>query len=397
MKKTLLAAALLTGFAGVASAQSSVTLYGVVDVAVRYQNWNLSKGPGSAVDVSTSSIALASGTYNTSRFGIKGVEDLGSGNQAVFVYEANLNAQNGTMSASGAPTDTLFGRQSTVGLRNDAWGQFDMGRQLGLSYKFLAPVDNAFLINTGIVNLSAVMGVTGVRYSNMLMYQSPSLSGFKVGGSYSFNTGLATLSQKSSGLAATDTATGSAFDTGNNQRAITGAVSYTNGPIYVTATYDKITPASNTIAGANGGGVSSWIVGGAYDAKVVKIGVAYSQVRGGIINGGTNSSVSGDIINPYAAGGVVFADGAGHNSYNINAVVPVGADGQVMATYQGQAAVGYLADSGFAATMSAFGLGYVHNFTKRTAIYGIYSYTNNYQNIAGLSGNTLAVGVRHAF
>ena len=397
MKKTLLAAALLTGFAGAASAQSSVTLYGVVDLAVRYQNWNLSKGPGSAVDISTSSIAMQSGTLNTSRFGIKGVEDLGSGNQAVFVYEGNINAQNGTNNATGAPADTLFGRQSTLGLRNDAWGQFDMGRQLSLAYKFMAPVDNAFGINTPIVNLSAVMGVTAVRYSNMLMYQSPSLSGFKVGGSYSFNTGLTTLSQKLNGGSTADTATGSAFDTGNNQRAYAGAVSYTNGPIYVGLTYDKIVPASNTIAGANGGGVSSWILGGAYDAKVVKIGIAYSQVRGGIINGGTNASVSGDIINPFAAGGVVFADGVGHNSYNINAVIPVGANGQVMAAYQGMQSTGYLADSGFAATMNVFGLGYQYNFTKRTAMYGIYSYTNNFQTIAGLSGNSLAVGVRHAF
>jgi len=397
MKKTLLAAALLTGFAGAASAQSSVTLYGVVDLGVRYQNWNLSKGPGSAVDISTSSIAMVSGFQSTSRFGIKGVEDLGSGNQAVFVYEANINAQNGTMSATGAPADTLFGRQSTLGLRNDAWGQFDMGRQLSIAYKFMAPIDSAFGINTPIVNLSAVMGVTAVRYSNNLMYQSPSLSGFKFAGSYSFNTGLTNLKQAVSGGSAADTATGSAFETGNNMRAVAGAVSYTNGPIYLGVTYDKITPASNTVAGANGGGVSSWIVGGAYDAKVVKVGAAYSQVRGGIINGGTNSSVSSDIVNPFGAGAVVFADGAGHNSYNINLQAPVGASGTVMAAYQGMSSVGYLQDSNFASTMSAYGLGYSYAFTKRTNVYGIYTYTNNFQTISGLSGNTLAVGIRHVF
>ena len=63
MKKTLLAAALLAGFAGAASAQSSVTLYGVLDGGVRYQNFNLSNGPFSKVDISTSSIAVVSGTW----------------------------------------------------------------------------------------------------------------------------------------------------------------------------------------------------------------------------------------------------------------------------------------------------------------------------------------------
>jgi len=392
MKKTLLAAALLAGFAGAASAQSSVTLYGVLDGGVRYQNFNLSAGPFSRADISTSSIAVVTGTQSTSRFGVRGVEDLGSGNQAIFNLEAQVNVNDGSANAY-----STWSRTSIVGLRNDAWGQVDIGRQLNLAFKFAgAPIDSAFGVNAPIINISGVMGITAVRQSNMLMYQSPSMSGFKVGAQYSFNTGLAAGKQLATGAGGNDTATGSSFDTGNNMRNISGAVSYTNGGIYVTGVYDKFTPASNTLAGANGGGVTSWIVAGAYDAKVVKVGVAYNQVRGGLIAGQATSSVSSDIANPFNNGGVVFADGAGTNAWNINLSAPVGANGTVMAAYQGQSHTGVVADVG-GATQLTWGLGYSYAFTKRTNVYAIYSYVNNYQGIAGLSGNTGTVGLRHAF
>mgnify|MGYP000075314957 CR=1 FL=1 len=392
MKKTLLAAALLAGFAGAASAQSSVTLYGVLDGGVRYQNFNLSNGPFSKVDISTSSIAVVSGTQSTSRFGVKGVEDLGSGNQAVWNLEGQVNVNDGSANAY-----SQWSRTSIVGLRNDAWGQVDIGRQLNLAFKFAgAPIDSAFLVNAPIINISGVMGITAIRQSNMLMYQSPSFSGFKFGAQYSFNTGLASGKQLITGAGAADTATGSSFDTGNNMRNISGAVSYENSGFYVTGVYDKFTPASNTVAGANGGGVSSWIVAAAYDAKVAKVGVAYNQVRGGLINGAATSSVSSDIVNPFNNGGIVFADGAGTNAWNINVSAPVGASGTVMAAYQGMSATGIVADVG-GATQNTFGVGYSYAFTKRTNVYAIYSYVNNYQNIAGLSGNTGTVGIRHAF
>jgi len=392
MKKTLLAAALLAGFAGAASAQSSVTLYGVLDGGVRYQNFNLSAGPFSRADISTSSIAVVTGTQSTSRFGVRGVEDLGSGNQAVFNLEAQVNVNDGSANAY-----STWSRTSIVGLRNDAWGQVDIGRQLNLAFKFAAlPIDSAFGVNAPIINISGVMGVTAVRQSNMLMYQSPSFSGFKFGAQYSFNTGLTTGKQALTGASSNDAATGSSFDTGNNMRNISGAASYTNGGIYVSAVYDRFTPASNTVAGQNGGGVSSWIVAGAYDAKVVKVGVAYNQVRGGLINGQATSSVSSDIINPMVNGGIVFADGAGTNAWNINASAPVGANGTVMAAYQGLSHTGVVADVG-GATQLTWGLGYSYAFTKRTNVYAIYSYVNNYQGIAGLSGNTGTVGLRHAF
>ncbi len=394
MKKTLLAAALLAGFAGAASAQSSVTLYGVLDGGVRYQNWNLSSGPFSKVDISTSSIAVVSGTQSTSRFGVRGVEDLGSGNQAVWNLEGQVNLNDGTTNSAGQ-----WSRSAIVGLQNAAWGRVDIGRQLNLALKFVgAPIDSAFGVNAPIINISGVMGITAIRQNNMIMYQSPSLSGFKVGAQYSFNTGLPTLRQALTGVTSPDTLpTGSSsFSTGNNMRNIGGAVSYTNSGFYVSGVYDQFTPASDTVAGQNGTTVRSWIVAGAYDAKVVKVGAAYNQVRGGLINGQATTSVSSSITNPFGGGGIVFAEGAGTNAWNINASAPVGANGTVMAAYQGQSHTGVIADIG-GATQLTWGLGYSYKFTNRTNVYAIYSYVNNFQGIAGLSGNTASVGLRHSF
>lgn len=392
MKNVLISTVLFSGFTAIASAQSSVTLYGVLDGGLRYQDWRVPAGPFAKSDVDASSIAVVSGTQSTSRFGVKGVEDLGSGNQAVWVLEAQVNVQDGS-----AGSYSLWQRQSTIGLRNSAWGQFDVGRQQNLAYKFAgAPLDSAFGVNVPIINISGVMGVTGVRQSNMLMYQSPTLAGFKFGAQYSFNTGLTSHRQLETGGVASDPAGGSAFETGNNLRNISAAMSYTNGPFYVTVVYDMFTPASNTLAGNSGLDVSSWIAGVSYDAKVMKVGLAYNQVRGGLINGASMSSVSSDITNTMVNGGVVFAVGAGTNAWNVNVTAPVGASGMVMAGYQGMSALGAVDDAG-GATQSTFGLGYSYKFSARTNVYAFYSYVNNYQNNPGLSGNAVSVGMRHVF
>ena len=84
MKKSLLALAALTAFAGVASAQSSVTVFGVVDVSMRQVNYG---------DVDQSQ--LATDGNSSSRLGFRGVEDLGGGLRAAFHIEGSLVADNG--------------------------------------------------------------------------------------------------------------------------------------------------------------------------------------------------------------------------------------------------------------------------------------------------------------
>ena len=88
--------------------------------------------------------------------------------------------------------------------------------------------------------------------------------------------------------------------------------------------------------------------------------------------------------------------GAGTNGWNINLTAPIGADGTLLASYQGMSHTGVVSDVG-GATTAAYGLGYSYAFTKRTNVYAMYAYVNNYLGIAGLSGNTGTVGLRHAF
>ncbi|MFM0557757.1 porin [Paraburkholderia sediminicola] len=113
MKKIAISSAvgaLLAAATSSAFAQSSVTLYGIVDEAVRYQT---NAGPGGDDQVS-----MTSGPETHSRWGLKGSENLGDGWSAVFHLENGFEAFDGQLHVP----NTLFSRQAYVGLSNDKWG-----------------------------------------------------------------------------------------------------------------------------------------------------------------------------------------------------------------------------------------------------------------------------------
>ncbi len=110
MKKSLLALAVLGAFAGAASAQSSVTLFGVVDLNVRY----LDNGGGKQWQLSQDGL-------NSSRLGVRGTEDLGGGLSAGFWMEGAINPDTGT------PGGQTWQRRSTVSL-SGGWGEVRLGR-----------------------------------------------------------------------------------------------------------------------------------------------------------------------------------------------------------------------------------------------------------------------------
>jgi len=116
MKKTLLALAALASFAGAASAQSSVTLYGVIDE-------NVGK------DLGTNAKRISQGA--SSRLGFRGVEDLGGGMQAFFQIEHRFRPWNGTINGGNAVNGsvvTFWQARSYVGLRG-GWGDVRIGRE----------------------------------------------------------------------------------------------------------------------------------------------------------------------------------------------------------------------------------------------------------------------------
>src|SRR5260370_16565407 len=114
-----------------AFAQSSVTLYGIVDTGLVYANNQASLGSTSGGHSVTK---LASGIWAGSRFGLKGAEDVGGGTKAIFQLESGFNINSGAQQYANA----MFGRQAWVGLTNQTFGTLTLRRQY-TSYYTLTP------------------------------------------------------------------------------------------------------------------------------------------------------------------------------------------------------------------------------------------------------------------
>lgn len=149
--RTALAGLALLAAAGAASAQSSVTLYGILDVSVRYADGLTPANTGSA----TSTTAISSGINTTNRWGLRGAEDLGGGMSAIFTLEGGINTDVGASSSA----TKLFDRAAVVGLRG-GFGTVTLGRQTTLLADTLVGIDPlssrfaAFNPNIAIATLS---------------------------------------------------------------------------------------------------------------------------------------------------------------------------------------------------------------------------------------------------
>jgi predicted porin len=152
------AAMLLAICATPARAQSSVTLYGVIESAIVVQNHADPSGR-SVVSMNQA----GEGFLSASRFGLQGYEDLGGGVKTHFVLENGFNSNKGTFDQQGQ----LFGRQAFVGLQG-AWGEIDMGRQYTGAVVAISNVDPIF-IGAPPTN-SWLVFLTGQRFDNALTW-----------------------------------------------------------------------------------------------------------------------------------------------------------------------------------------------------------------------------------
>ena len=176
MKKFVIALAALPAAAAV-HAQSNVQLYGLVDAGVEWTNHANAAGD--------SITRVTSGGMNTSRFGLRGSEDLGSGLKAIFQLEGGLFLDNGAVDG---PAGSLFRRQANVGLEG-GFGRLVAGRSYTTAYDFMLPFDPmgyapAYSWATA---GSATAGAYGMAtaFDNLLKYQG-TFGGVKVGASYGF-------------------------------------------------------------------------------------------------------------------------------------------------------------------------------------------------------------------
>ncbi|RQT61075.1 porin [Burkholderia cepacia] len=161
-----------------AHAQSSVTMYGIMDAGIEYTNHAAPEG-GSAVK-------LKSGNKNTSRWGLRGVEDLGGGLKAVFRLESGIDLANGALDDG---PDSIFARRATVGLKSK-WGELTLGRNYTVTYDYMLPFDPmGYAQNYSWASASTATGGRKdgmfTRSSNAVRYDGE-FSGFKFGALYGF-------------------------------------------------------------------------------------------------------------------------------------------------------------------------------------------------------------------
>lgn len=379
MKKTLIALAALAATAGVAHAQSSVTLYGVADAFVGQQNV---KVQSATTNTSISNNIQGGSGLSSSRWGLRGSEDLGGGLAAVFTLEGGFAIDSGALANAGgssaaASTSVLFGRTASVGLKG-SFGEVRLGRQYTAYDSLRGATNNTYDSNT-FATTGTVWGVGLQDYSNRannaIRYDTPVFSGFSGSVMYAFGEDKsATVSASSSASA---------------------HIKYANGPLLVGYGYqaEKSNGVSTMFSGANGLGANSIasaasnagtpsplvttrkynLLGATYDFGVAKLVGSYNTAKGLI------------------AAGVDAKD----KEYQVGVSVPFGA---------ASIAAGYTRTKSEFSGVSRKGTGYsllgTYDLSKRTTLY------TGYTNVKGESATDLtrtdkatvfAAGVRHTF
>lgn len=344
MKKSLIALAVLAG-SGAAMAQSSVTLYGILDTylaSVKNENNTASGGAGTSL----TQTVLNSGGVNGSRWGLKGSEDLGGGLKANFDLQAGINLDTGAGTSTSA---TAFSRQSWVGF-SGGFGAVRLGRTT-------TPFDDVSGASDAVFD-SALSPMNSVfksinytaRPNNSIFYQAPDFGGFSGAVSYSL---------------------------GEDKTATTGATSttsmdltYAAGPLALNFGYqvqDGVdTP---TVADAK-----FTRLGGSYDFGAAKLKATYGKAQ----NVGT-------------------AVGYDATDYQIGVDVPVSAALTLSASYA--KSTDSKTGGAFEQSRKGFGLGASYTLSKRTFLYGGLE-SDTATNAAGAADSkhsVIAAGVQHRF
>ncbi|MGF6870938.1 porin [Paraburkholderia sp. MM5477-R1] len=347
-------ALLLGGSISTAYAQSSVTLYGIVDTGLLYTSRTLDPSTGHNAGHQFSFI---SGGVGPSLFGLRGTEDLGGGTQAIFALESGIDMANGGFNDSNG---NLFGRQAWVGVTG-GFGTVKAGLQyspFALSIIAMDPRNTSSFGSGGPLYIGNVF-VTGVFNANAVSYTSPTIAGFQGSALFAFG-----------GMPGS-------FQAG---RQYSASLDYHAGPFVVSAAMYSgnaggtaiTTPIPSTVE------FSGRTIGASYQAGELTVKLNY-----------VNYKVAGSFDNRvYGAGGSYFVTPAA----NINAGVWYTSDGN---------------DTSNHSILAAAGLTY--NLSKATLLYGQVGYVNNHGKmntglslhgaLFGVQGSTVAadVGIRHVF
>ena len=382
MKKSLIALAALAS-AGIASAQSSVTLFGIVDASVT--NYSNKSEDATGVSRTNSRTELANSQNASSRIGFRGIEDLGGGLAASFWLEAGISNDNGAVGGSaitsGVSTATnMFNRRSTVSL-SGSFGEIRLGRDMVPAYLNDSAFDPfaANGVGTSLIKTAgdSFAGPQYVRASNLVSYFLPAnIGGFYGQATYAFSEN-------------TDDGVNDVSKAGDYYG---GRLGFAKGPLDVAAGYADSTTANNVLADTKNS-VKTYNLGASYDLGVVKL--------------------FGEVSRMKQENEVATTNEVDLTGYLIGASVPVGV-GSIRVAYSH---VKYdLNDPTSSEDPNAnkFAIGYVHNLSKRTALYATVARVSNKDGAALSVGgpgfyNTAAntftaktstgydLGIRHAF
>lgn len=344
MKKFLVATALLSSL-GLAQAQSTATVYGVIDTGV--QSANL--GAGRLTRMADSQLA-------TSRLGFKGTEDLGNGLKASFQLEGQLNPSAGSMgSTTTVVTNEVFNRDSYVGLGHASLGEVRIGRtDVAKAGEVDATITMPISGNFGLMPVNGTGVELGTDQKNVVSYFSPTIKGFQV------IAGHAT-SANGTTTAATDKQTGA-------------TLVYTTGAL-------KLAVGRQMNDGAGLAKRDANTYGASYDLGRAVVGIAHAE---------GDTSTTADVTSKSTIGTVKVPFGG---KYAAHVLYGTTTDGSKTADGKG---------TGYAVVLT-------NDLSKRTTLYAAYtSVTNQSQSSmrffngtapvsAGQDTNSFGVGINHSF
>lgn len=276
MKKSLLVAAACGALTMTAHAQSSVSLYGLIDTGLVYTNNQLGH----------SNWQLNSSSTQNTVFGLKGSEDLGAGLHAIFKLEQGFVLNNGAQAFSGS----MFGSQAWVGLQSDPYGTLTFGRQFDVMNDTVGPLSASW--NSWGGSLAAHpfendnLAANSVVVNNSVKYVSPLYHGLTFETMYSFSN--------------------KAGDFANN-RSYGFGLTYAQGPLNLAAGYLQLNNAGNgtgavTTSDASANFVAQrqrvWSLGGNYTYGPATVGLLWSHSQiddvSGVFSFGTGSYLGSD-------------------------------------------------------------------------------------------------------
>ena len=380
-KKTLAAVAVLGAFAGSAFA-ANVTMYGIIDTGLGYTSTD--KGYGEDVN----KFDMRSGQNSSTRFGVKGEEDLGNGLKVGFSLENGFNSDDGQLATEGR----LFDREALLYVGGD-FGELGMGRQgelasgngrYGLFGGKVSPFSTGW---SDIAGHKYVMGAGFGRMDNTITYKTPTFAGFNLLAQYSFDKNV----KKDDDKDATGVQHGREGSAETDRQYALG-VTFAAGDLYLAGIVTQTNKQSVKFDGQSLGKQDDPLtvsLGGNYDFGVAKLYVATQYFK-------DSDLCVGQIDDTQNAGqfdGFGLSVGAGVPAFGGTAKVLVG---YMDAEDQGTAAQDV--------QRYAFSVGYEYPLSKRTFLYGGAGYYMDSYDKVALEGHddkasvtAVNAGIVHTF